>query len=206
MACIAAVHVVGPSQWPSCAGVRTCRVSERQHAHLPLTPTQAQGRGARHAARRAGRGDSAPCALHRVPCTRRRAPCTLHPAPCTLHPAPCTLHPTPYTLHPTPYTLAGARRAPRGCGRALRRSAAAAAAGQRLRAPCTPCTALRTASAPPLHRPCTHPSAPPTPWSQAIASSGEVVVQLEQRLQAVRLERVEEREEAAEAAAQAKAS
>ena len=40
---------------------------------------------------------------------------------------------------------------------------------------------------------------------QAIASSGEVVVQLEQRLQALRLERVEEREAAAEAAAHAKA-
>ena len=100
------------------------------------TPTQAQGRGARHAARRAGRGDSAPCTMH-------HAPCTMHTALCTVHPAPCT-------LHCKPYTLAGARRAPRGRGRALRRSAAAAAAGHRLRTPCT----LRTATAPPPHRLC----------------------------------------------------
>ena len=125
---------------------------------------------------------------------------TLRPARCTVHRAPCTLYPAPYTLHPIPWQVHAARLEDAG-------ALSAAVQQQQLQAnasapPATPCTA----SAPPQHRPFTPPSAPPTPWSQAIASSGEVVVQLEQRLQAVRLERVEEREAAAEAAAQAKAS
>lgn len=63
---------------------------------------------------------------------------------------------------------------------------------------------LRTASAPPLHHLFATPALAPAPtWSQAIASSGEVVAQLEQRLQAVRRERAEEHEAAAAEAAQA---
>ena len=152
MACIAAVHVVGPSQWPSCAGVRTCRVSERQHAHLPLTPTQAQGRGARHAARRAGRGDAAPCALHR--------------APCTLYPAPYTLHPIPWQVHAARLEDAGALSA------AVQQQQLQANASAPPAPPAPPPHRLRTAPAPlPRHHPPLGRRPSPRPARSSCSSS-----------------------------------
>ena len=77
--------------------MRTCRVSERQHADLSLPR------------RRRKDEELATLRAELAAVTLPPAPCTMHHAPCTPRCAPCTLHLAPYTLTPTPWQVHAAR-------------------------------------------------------------------------------------------------